>query len=80
MITICFNFEVGDFVQAAWDAQTQPKSERPHGLWQVIERCYSEHCGGYKVQYVCRSLEAFANKRQTVAFNACEIVKFKVSE
>ena len=74
-IQVIFQFAVGDFVQTAWDAQTQRKDSLfVRGCWQVIERTFCEHCGGHRMQYVCRSQEAFANKQQTVAFDACELV------
>jgi hypothetical protein len=78
---IRFQFDVGDFVQTAWDAQTQPKTDKHlRGVWQVIERTFCQHCGGHRIQYVCRSHEAFANKQQTAAFDACELVAVEVSE
>jgi hypothetical protein len=75
-IQVRFMFEVGDFVQTAWDAQTQPKSDkRFRGVWQVIERTFCQHAGGHRIQYVCRSQEAFVDKRQTAAFDGVELVE-----
>jgi hypothetical protein len=75
-IQVRFMFEVGDFVQTAWDRQTQPKdSLHVRGCWQVIERTFCQHAGGHRIQYVCRSQEAFADKRQTVAFDGVELVE-----
>jgi hypothetical protein len=80
-IQVLFRFCVGDFVQTAWDSQTQPKVDKHlRGVWQVIERTYCEHCGGHRIQYICRSQEAFANKRQTAAFDGCELVAVEAKE
>ena len=80
-IQVIFKFAVGEFVQTAWDRQTQPEGALHfRGCWQVIERTFCEHCGGHRIQYVCRSQEAFANKQQTVAFDACELVAVEVSK
>lgn len=80
-IHVRFMFDVGDFVQTAWDAKTVPKDKKQYrGIWQVIERTYTENCSGHQIQYVCRSQDAFANKQQLVAFVACEIVDAEVSE
>lgn len=80
-IQVRFQFDVGDFVQTVWDAQTQPKGDKHlRGVWQVIERIFCQHCGGHRIQYVCRSQAVFTDKRQTVAFDACELVEVEVSE
>jgi hypothetical protein len=74
-IEIDFAHSVGDFVMTAWDLQTRkPGERRDRDAWQVIERTYNEHCGGVRIQYVCRSQALFNNREKTYAFDPCELV------
>ena len=76
LVEMQFEHAVGDFVMTAWDFQTRkPNGERrDRDAWQVIERIYNEHCGGFRVQYVCRSQSIFGNREKTHLFDPCEIV------
>lgn len=73
---INFDHKVGDFVMTAWDAKTlKPGADfRNRDAWQVIERMYSQHCGGSRIQYICRTQSLFGGKEKTYAFDPCELV------
>ncbi len=73
---ISFDHKVGDFVMTAWDAQTRKPKDDPKNreAWQVIERSYQQHCGGARIQYVCRCQSIFGNKERTFVFDPCELV------
>ena len=75
-LEIEFEHAVGDFVMTAWDAKTmKPGADIRHiNAWQVIERMYSEHCGGVRIQYVCRTQSLFGGKEKTYGFDPCELV------
>lgn len=75
-VKVDFSHEVGDFVMTAWDFQTRKPNDDPKDreAWQVIERSYQEHCGGARVQYVCRCQSIFGNKEKTFVFDPCELV------
>ena len=77
---INFDHKVGDFVMTAWDAKTlKPGADLRHrDAWQVIERVYNQHCGGSRIQYVCRTQSLFGGKEKTYIFDPCELVAMPV--
>lgn len=59
-----------------WDAKTlKPGADlRNQDAWQVIERVYNQHCGGFRIQYVCRTQSLFGGREKTYIFEPCELV------
>ena len=67
-----FRFECGQFVANAFSEV----NARARGVFQILERQYSECPGGIQIFYVCRPQSAFAPDQQLVRFNEIELVEY----